>query len=749
MNDWEPILRELADDPSDYEREAGVVSLVRQGSDHLLTLKDIPGSGTSVVISDTPPTYASLSTYVQRDLLGLPRLARQVNKMLDKAASSRPTFVEGPAEALIGKDRVHWVAVSKELAACLQESEPGTTRLIQLMAQAGQGKTVLLETIARDFAQRYHPSDYPTPILLPIDLLGRYVGTIDDAIAGSLNNTYLFPGLSQRDVALCIRKRWLVLALDGFDELVARVGAREAYLRITELLDQLNGCGTVIISARESFFELYQITSAIRSYLQPKVGSYATLTAKLLPWGHEQGVRVFDNLGSQEPARELHELLASFKGDEEIVLHPFFLTRLADLWRKGERFVDASQQVDKLARTRYVIDTFIARESIEKWRNREGLPLMDVKEHMVVLGVVAEEMWRSGAFRFTTEELKVAAEIGLSELQIVPERVEEILNRIPTHAALISRDRGYTFLHDRFFSFFLGSRVATLLVRKDRTAIERLLPVRELGPQVVEWIGWFLADAKADVREVVALLNDVSTASTDSVLPSNAALLTASLLRRYPQQAIVRKQTFVGDPFSGGAYSNIEFVECHFWHLDASGTKFKTCRFLTCTFGDMRIDAVTRFDGCIFDDSPITSIDVSGTWSLFSPTAIAARMRTLGAQFSTAVAPQEDIRPDVEVSADVSKCVERFLRASERTCDVAVEDIEDEGQPHGPFAKVVAQVGLKTNVLKMVAKTVHGKKKTFVRFRIDRQSLLPGQNRMTGDHAIDLFWKELRREYPK
>ena len=221
MDSVDAILRELADDPSEYERQGGAVLLARQGRAYSLLLKQVPAVG--VIIegeSDSGPIPpAPLNVFVQQSLLQLPRLASQIVKAMDKISQSRPAkYVEGPASLEIDQAVSVWKETAREFRTFLNEQEVGTTRLVQLMAGAGQGKTVLLEQLARQSAGEYVADIYPTPFLLTVDLLGRYVGTIDDAIAGSLNNTYMFPGLTQRDVALCVRNRWMVLALDGFDD---------------------------------------------------------------------------------------------------------------------------------------------------------------------------------------------------------------------------------------------------------------------------------------------------------------------------------------------------------------------------------------------------------------------------------------------------------------------------------------------------------------------------------------------------
>ena len=384
----------------------------RHGREYTFSLKTVAGIGLAIRRDDG--TYEHVASYIQRNLLELPRLASQIQRALDREQGKRPgKFVEGPADFEHRKNREHWQSAYSGIDAYLSEGEPDTTRIVQLMAAAGKGKTVLLETVANSFARKYHPDPYPKPILLPIDLLGRYTGNISDAIAGSLNNTYLFPNLTQRDVILGMKKRWIILALDGFDELVARIGVRDAFLGISDLVDQLDGNGDIILSARESFFDLFQITTGIRTYLQTRRGSYSTATIRLSQWTEEQGKEVFSGLGSKNPKDDLHSLSHAFEDDREVVLHPFFLTRLAALWVGGERFESATGQLDTLSRSRYVIETFLQRETYEKWKDRDGNPLLSADGHREMLGAVAEEMWRSGAFTFSIEELRIAAEIGL------------------------------------------------------------------------------------------------------------------------------------------------------------------------------------------------------------------------------------------------------------------------------------------------------------------------------------------------
>jgi hypothetical protein len=739
MNEWDAVLSALADNPEEYEREGGTILFTRHGDQYALTLTEVPTVGLSV---KSGQDVIPISTYVQREILGLPRLARQIITISDRAAKSRPvSFVEGPATREEMGSTTQWSDASASLKQFVQQAEPGTTRLIELMAPAGRGKTMLLETVSRDFALRYQPDPYPIPLLLKVDLLGRYVGTIDDAIAGSLNNEYYFPGLSQKDVALSVRRRWLILALDGFDELVARVGSRDAFLRITELLDQLEGQGTVILSARESFFELYQVTTAIKTYLQPRRGSYATSVIKLERWNRHQGIEVFQKLRSVTPESTFDDLSRAFQGDEELIFHPFFITRLAQLWMVGERFGSAAGQATSLARTRYVIETFVDREAREKWIDRDGNPLIDSMAHVHLLAGIAEEMWRSGAFALDVEELRLAAQLGIEHLSLPKVQIDAALERIPTHAALATKERkGTSFLHDRFLHYFIGFRVAHLLSIRDVNALRHLLAARELGPDASEWIVWNWQAVAGNVTGALRTLQALVESDAEPVLRLNVSELAARLCDSFDGHDIsLHDLEFVGDSCAARHYRNLNFSACHFWHADLTSTVFENCAFTQCDFGDILIDDKTSFAGSRLIHTEIANVDV-GDERLFVPSDIADVLREKGL-----LVPDDqplgssDIKTR-DVSRDRLRAVNAFVKASTKTWDVAMEEMEDRlGKP----AREVIRAALKYEVMKQVPKSTSGPHKTFVRFNVDREKLMQGVEGPVGDSRIDGFWSQL------
>jgi len=741
MTEWDEVLRTLADNPDDYEREGGTVLFSRHGEERALTLTETPGAGLCVQLTGTQSV--PISTFIQKDILGLPRLAKQIISVSERAAKTRPvSFVEGSAIVELFRQTVTWEGASAGLRAFVLQGEPGTTRLIELMAPAGRGKTMLLETVSREFALQYQPEPYPTPLLLKVDLLGRYVGTIDDAIAGSLNNEYYFPGLSQKDVALSVRRRWLILALDGFDELVARVGSRDAFLRITELLDQLDGQGTVILSARESFFELYQVTTAIKTYLQPRRGSYTTSVIRLERWSKPQGVEVFQKLGSNEPEADFEALSRTFQGDEELVFHPFFLTRLAKLWMEGERFSGALGEQTSLARTRYVIETFVDREAREKWIDRDGNPLIPAIAHLHLLAGIAEEMWRSGAFVLDTEELRLAAQLGIEHLGLAKSVTDAAIERVPTHAALTAKERkGVSFLHDRFLYYFVGFRAVHLLKVNDLTSLKHLLAAKEFAPDVSEWIARGWPSNIANTRRAVTSLQSLLQESGDAILKSNVSILVARLCDKATPGVQLADMEFIGDSCRGRHYTDVDFRSCHFWHADLCGTVFTHCNFAECEFADVLLDSATSFAGSLATGCTLSSVQVDDE-HYFSPAAICDVLREKGLRIPEPEISEAANTPPVRtVARDRVKAVNAFIRASMKTWDVAVEDVEE--QIGRSPTKDVVRAALRNDVLREVSKSTSGPRKTFVRFTVDRDKLMRGAAGPIGDTRIDTFWSAL------
>jgi hypothetical protein len=456
-------------------------------------------------------------------------------------------------------------------------------------------------------------------------------------------------------------------------------------------------------------------------------------------------------LGSASPESDIDDLAAIFDNDAELVFHPFFLTHLANLWNKGERFGEVGAVADRMARVNYVIETYINRETREKWRDRNGNELLTSHGHNVVVSSIAEEMWRTGAFRLQEDELRIAAELGTLRLADASLEVEKIKALAPTHAVFKSQDGAFSFRHDKFFRFFLGFGCSGLLLREAREDLVPILEAREFDPEVIDWVIWNLQRAKADINKVLRFLTSVNTqakvsSGTVGALESNLSGLMAKLLPLGGEPISVVGFTATGNLLVGEAYKSVVFSEWSFWNCDWSKTKFVDCVFDRCRFGDVELDDKTTFAGVRFAHCQFTSgFEFGEEEVLFDPIRIEAKLVGMGAKVEHLMESSSTNPKPPAASKEAMRVVNRFIVKSLGTCDVAIEDINSSTRD---LVDTIAKIGVEAGVMRMVTRQTSGPRKEFVRFTVDRDRLRKACASRSGDAAIDSFWTRIAEEYP-
>jgi hypothetical protein len=196
----------------------------------------------------------------------------------------------------------------------------------------------------------------------------------------------------------------------------------------------------------------------------------------------------------------------------------------------------------------------------------------------------------------------------------------------------------------------------------------------------------------------------------------------------------------VGDFCKARRFSNLVFKQCHFWQADLRDALFSECAFVDCEFGDIVIDRNTSFERSRLVNSPIASLEFDGD-THFAPTDIVDVLSQRGLtveQDVGSIASQPRVRP---VSREVLKVLNAFVKASTRSTDIAVEEMEE--QLDRVAVRRVVKEGIKYDILKVVNKTASGRRKTFVRFGVDRHRLMQGVAGPVGDLRMDQFWNAL------
>jgi hypothetical protein len=396
---------------------------------------------------------------------------------------------------------------------------------------------------------------------------------------------------------------------------------------------------------------------------------------------------------------------------------------------QGERFASLPTS-SATAKTSYVIDTFVAREVAEKWVDRDGNVILSREGHLAILRSIAEEMWRGGAFVLDSQEIRISAELALAELALPAGVVRDILDRMPTHGVLIPKGRGLAFIHDRFLQYFVGTRIGELCLRGEGDALRALLEASSMGPDISEWAVWQSSSNSA--KAIDYLCSGVSL-PWDTVGRLNCGSLLAGLIRTNGTSPLLEQQLFSEQDFYGAAVTSVTFEKSSFWQVDFRGAAFTNCTFSRCEFGEVLLDLTTSFKGSVFSDCTFTGAE-TGDGHAFGKDLVDLFERIGGKVIlpsDTPAQPTRTIRPEL------LETVERAVRSSEKTCDVAIEDLEED---FGADAKVFHKLALEHQVVRFAKKDASGKPKTFFRFKVDRSQFLAGQAGPVGNEAIDGFW---------
>lgn len=171
------------------------------------------------------------SKWIINRLARLPLLATRLREsvaptdfFVSPSASLLQTLEKAPEENAI--------ATSDALNATLNtinDRSPLETMILYITSDAGEGKTSLINELARAQARRFseNHSDW---LLVPIPLGGRHFLRFDDITVGALQNRYRFPFLYYNSFLALVKMGVIVPAFDGFEEMFVESGSGEDFV---------------------------------------------------------------------------------------------------------------------------------------------------------------------------------------------------------------------------------------------------------------------------------------------------------------------------------------------------------------------------------------------------------------------------------------------------------------------------------------------------------------------------------------
>ncbi|HEY8055934.1 MAG TPA: pentapeptide repeat-containing protein [Terriglobales bacterium] len=663
----------FADDENSVLAEKDTVIYRREGRDFYCTLRESSPGSIEIVVNGAIMPY---STFLGEELGRLSILASSVTS---KRRDVVP-YIDTRAELVDSLDN----AVCDKSALTLLDSKVsapafGETRLLFLTGEAGEGKTALLKHLAYTSAMQYLARKRPS-LFLHVDTQGRSFVRLEEAVARDIGQLRV-SGLFYPGIVCLVRHGLLTIAVDGFDELLAEVGANEAYSGLGAFLRQLAGRGTVVAAARNAYFQAENYTSQSRLLSALPNVQVTVEQIRLLSWGSQETVEFFkkyktdEGLAISKPEQVYRELV-DIVGDGHVILtRPFLVNAMARMLSSGP--AEAKSIIQDIGNSGLqvvprVITEFLRREVDEKWRDPSGQPYLTLEQHLYMLAAVADELWSRRAKSIPIESLQILASAVSEELNIPVTRRVQISERVKAHVMLPSLgpnsvERGFE--HDEFFEFFLAVRLCDLIALQKPSLLRRFLEQSPLPQMAARWTAASRPWTEAEVRAAVKGLSQISDSEVRSTyLKQNAGRLAARLASAAaPLDGLhFRSMYFEGDDWAGAALRGAVFSKCEFEAIDLSGCAWEGCRFESCTLQAVSFDDETSLRECVVDPGShvIGVIQTKAGQEVrrsYVPSTCEAMLKEIGLKFDYIEGEQLELA-DSAVREEVRSALNGFLR---------------------------------------------------------------------------------------
>lgn len=634
----------------------------------------------------------------------------------------------------------------------LQEFADGlsidSTRLLFVMAEAGQGKSSVLEEFTVQQAERYLQHQ-TTHLALYIDAQGRGLARLDEVIAKQLNELDFLLGYNAL-VAL-VREGLIVLVIDGFDELIGSRGTfDDAFRSLSAFLEVLNGKGSLIAAGRSTYF--VQEYEARGRLLSDALG-YSLEQAFLKPWTHSDQDRFVEIALSTTrliEARkvEVRAAFSEFHEDEQVrdlLGRPLFARDVLFILLDG-----GTKPTDLTA------DSLIPYLAVEYLRREIADKLLVAGESFLTPGQLeeyyrhlAEEMWE-----LETRELDVAdaetiidvyADDSWKLVGPAREMARARAGKLP-FLEVGETSRRVQFEHEVFFGYFLaGSLVPALQGAPGALA---LLGRGRLDPMTADLV--VQMTQLGQEQEVLDSLSRLAQSRHPRRLQIevNAGALAAAVLRRSSsagkgENLAVHGLLLAGEDLPGVHLTGCTFEDVRFDRVDLRGARFTGCTANRVVLEGVLVDpASTRLDLTGLDpngDVNGLQYEENGLLDLtFDPAKVGEILRSIGLLEEVVIGPRFSVRPEV------LDRVEHIARAFRRANPI--------GTNHDRFGvfftddlgRTIVDILVERGILAVDApRQTRGPAQSFYRKRFDEAELMGALTGSTTETSIAEAWREL------
>lgn len=681
------ILRRFADDPDEVLVERDKIVCRINDENHELTLSYDNDGG---LLCEEPGYHRmKVRAWIEKRLARLPELAQQILKV----AKEDEYFIPVPSEFDSLNRGGAKETVEKTTEALFDRLKNGgdwSTEVFYLLSDAGEGKTWIMLRLAHLVAKAYLNGDVHF-LFLPIGLDGKPFLRFDAVVIGVLTENYRFRRFYYAALLELAKAGFLVLGLDGFEEMTVEGKENAVISSLGDLLQQHQSSGALVISARKAFYQYAlkdqaPLMDTIRD-LQVDFFAY-----HLRPWEGREFLSLMSKFEfPPEDADRLYRRLSSKLGsDHPILVRPVLARKLVELMNDSRRKADDCERiVDEFApdeNSQKILQKFIElllrREASEKWlrpgtQNGALQQLLSWMEHAAMLEEIAEEMWTSSVECLGQDVLQSITQLFCESVGKSPAETNECMEKILHHAMLTKSGDAYFFCHDAFRRFFLGSRIAHAILRGEGVRND-LLSRGVLSDETIDAIVFALANSGKTFVELKDEIDAVRKGqSRNTPINQNSADILSGLWKQLrPAEVQFDNLVFYSSATDKVPFENVTFRQCFFENISVpAGTAFNGVRFLECTLCELSLPAkannrvLATFDeGSLPSKLVVLGADTSENEEFYDPSEILSQLGNRGCSVplpeSDGRSPERQDPHDAKLFHAFEKLVRLFMRTT-------------------------------------------------------------------------------------
>jgi hypothetical protein len=734
------ILTTFADSPADINLQKG--ELLVQVRDDLIEASVFRREG-SIFVVDNGLEYTALRWLVER-VARLQLLAERLLNYVDY----EPYFVTPAAEVVdeLEHNAADVATSSPDALASLDQlltrDRVGTAAVVYLVSDAGEGKTTVINALARRQATLYKQKQ-ASWLLLPVALGGRPFLRFDDVVAAALLNRFRFPLFFDSFVEL-VRLGTIVPALDGFEEMFVESAAGDAASALGNLMSMLESSGTVLVAARQAYFDYKNLDTQARLYDALSGQSVSFSSVRLQRWSGWQFIDYSHKRGLPSAEHSYAKLSTHLGAEHPLLTRAVLASRIVELALEAGTIDAVTEQLDAGATDYFgeLVRPILNREAL-KWVDKSGepyQPLLSPDEHCGLLETLALEMWTGETAVVPAEILEWAAELFCSSRKKSAVTTRQVLERIKQHALLVNKvgsARGaFQFDHEEFYHYFLGRAIRSLLSSDDETTAKASIRRTSLPQLAVDTAAIGLRSDAASLDRAIKRVNRICrTEPAASFVRENAgAILIKSLHEMTDGRRALEGLSFPKDALRGRVMSNISFVNCDFAETEIDEGALRAVQFQACRFDVLFIRSANALADVTMTDCQVRAVAAPGSSApTYDPKEIEDVLSALTARDEAVRIPSEQL---VTIEFDeplrhTDRVLRRFLRATEINENVVRQAT---GQYANQFFRDVLPELERHGIIREVSYLGSGQQR---RFRLGRplQQLSEALKKSAGDYS--------------